>query len=303
MSRGRSGGGEETEATESPGAGGRPGATGSKGRRGGRTKTAGQTASPCPRCGASARGNFCDKCGTSLRSEPCPRCGASSPVGARFCTRCGETLTARAGGTTGSGFTANLGWWAAGFLLVVLIAVVAWPVLIREPQPVAQPFPGEIAPGQAGGVAGGSGVDLSQLTPRQAADRLFDRVMRASEAGDQAQVGQFLPMTLQAYEMVEPLDADGQFHVALLHQTGGDFQAALQTAREVLEQDPDHLLLLYAAAQATQAMGDDEATAAYNQHILDVYDAERARARQEYLDHSPIVDKLADEARAYLAGS
>ena len=64
------------------------------------------------------------------------------------------------------------------------------------------------------------------MSPRQAADRLFNRVMAASENGDTAEALQFAPMALQAYDNLGTLDNDARYHVALLHLTAGDIKSA-----------------------------------------------------------------------------
>ena len=85
------------------------------------------------------------------------------------------------------------------------------------------------------------------MTPREAADRLYDRIMRAASAGDSAEALAFLPMALDAYNLVVPLDADGHYHVSLLHALGGDYHMAREVADRALADVPSHLLLLGAA--------------------------------------------------------
>ncbi len=52
----------------------------------------------CPHCGAPLRpgARFCSRCGQSLLTAAilCPHCGAPLRPGARFCSRCGQTLPA-----------------------------------------------------------------------------------------------------------------------------------------------------------------------------------------------------------------
>lgn len=150
------------------------------------------------------------------------------------------------------------------------------------------------------GAAGGSGVDLSNMSPREVADRLFNRVMSSAETGDSAGVALFLSNAITSYEMARPLDADGLFHLALLQKTAGDHQAALAAAREVLDEDPDHLLNLAAAAEAAAELGDTQAAAAYYEHLLEVFDAEVAAGRTEYRIHSAIISRLRSEAEVFL---
>lgn len=262
----------------------------------------------CSRCGRAAEGAFCSWCGAALGSRDCTRCGAELEPGARFCNQCGAPLAeegaagAEAGaggdgdppaGTGRSTDVSQLGWWVAGGTLVALILIVAYPVLRQDavaPDGGATPAEGA-APG-----AGASSVDLSSMTPREAADQLFDRVMRAASAGDSAEVRGFLPMSIQAYERARPLDVDGLFHLALMRYTGGDGEGALATALEGLEEHPSHLLNLGMAAQAAVLTGAEEVARGHYGTLLDVWDEELGRGVPEYEAHGNMLPGLRQEA-------
>lgn len=263
----------------------------------------------CTQCGAQARGRFCASCGASLENIACPGCGADIPPGTRFCTSCGSPARAGSGRAGGGGATAvappspgrgsDLGWWVAGGLLTVIL--VAGSIMLFLGDSGA-----ESATGDPGGTAGPglgptSNVDLSSMTPRQAADRLFDRVMRAVESGNTEEATSFLPMAIQAYDLARPLDADGIFHLALLQAAGGDFSASLETAREGLEEDPEHLLILSAAAQAAQESGDVDAAQEYATLILDAWDREMALQREEYNIHATLLPLVREDAELLLS--
>jgi tetratricopeptide (TPR) repeat protein len=181
----------------------------------------------------------------------------------------------------------------AGALFVVLIVVAA--LLVLRPDDRDRPF-SQLAVDPTGS----SAVDLSSMSAREMADRLFNRVMSAAEAGDSAEGARFLSKAITSYEMARPLDADGLYHLALLHQTSGDHEAALAAAREVLDNTPDHLLNLSAAAEAAAEIGDAQAAAAYYEHLLEVFDAEVAADRAEYRIHSIMISRLRSEAEAFL---
>ena len=186
-------------------------------------------------------------------------------------------------------------WWVAGGALVGLLLIVAYPVIQGGSG-------GQASPPVSGGTAatGMSSVDLNSMTPREAADRLFNRVMIAVEAGDSAQVVGFLPMAISAYEIAEPLNADGLFHLAMLKQTGGDFEGALEAALAGLEENPDHLLNLAAAARASHALGDEEAARTRYSRLLEVWDEELASGLVDYDDHPGQLPELRAEAEAFL---
>jgi tetratricopeptide (TPR) repeat protein len=134
------------------------------------------------------------------------------------------------------------------------------------------------------------------MTPREAADRLFNRVMTAASQGDTTQAQTFLPMAIAAYARVDSIDADGRFHLAQLQRLNGDPAAELAQADSILEVDPNHLFGLYSAAEAYEAIGrTDEARARYRA-FLDHLDAERARGLPEYADHEMLFPSMKEHA-------
>ena len=141
-------------------------------------------------------------------------------------------------------------------------------------------------------------MDLSSMTPREAADRLFNRVMTAVANNDSSEVVGFLSMAIRAYELAEPLDADGKFHLSLLRLTATLNEEGLGEAEEILEEQPDHLLGLAAAADASLALGDTASARAYYRRWLDVYDAEMAKDVAEYRDHTQMIPGMRAKAEA-----
>jgi hypothetical protein len=118
------------------------------------------------------------------------------------------------------------------------------------------------------------------------ADRLFDRIMRDREQGNEESARSFVPMAIQAYEYAAPLDADGLFHLSLIHAAGGDYVAARRTAMQILDRSPTHLLGLAALAEASLSAGDSVAARAAFGTFLQNVSAEKAKALPEYSDHA-----------------
>lgn len=160
----------------------------------------------------------------------------------------------------------------------------------------AQAVPAGSAPG--GATMGASGTtDISNMTPREAADRLYDRIARANEAGDTAQVAFFGPMALQAYANVTPLDADARLHIGLIQLAVGNAPAALAQADTISRTAGSHLFGPLLRARAAEAAGDRAAaTTAFRAYQRD-YDAERARSLQEYQLHDTMMSQARDDAR------
>ena len=190
-------------------------------------------------------------------------------------------------------------WYLAGAALVVLIAVVLlWPrggsdavagndgrmPISQIPEPAGDP------------AAAGTPPQLTG-TPREQADRLFNRIMTEQAGGDTTQAKFFLPMALQAYDMAGELDADGLYHLSLLHALGGDYASARTTAEKILATSPNHLLALSAAGNAARDQGDQATAKKYYQRFLAAYNTESTRTDiGEYRDHGRAFPDLKEEA-------
>lgn len=250
----------------------------------------------CKKCGAEAKGNFCSSCGAQMKQAACPSCGGAAKPGDSFCTQCGATLAGGVKTAPAAGGMGNLGWWMAGGTLLILIMVLGYPVFTQgggsDSSPAVDPLSGP-PPGI---------VDLSQLSPREAADRLFDRVMRGLSSGDTAGAMGFMPMAINAYQLLDSLDADAQFHLALLQLRNGEAEESLVTSRAGLEQFPGHLLLLSTAGEAAVEVGDDAAAEAFYRTTLEVFDAEVAKQLWEYQAHEGLIPEIRATAEAFLAG-
>lgn len=263
--------------------------------------------SKCPKCGKAGSGKFCQHCGSPMGENFCNQCGAKVSGGARFCNQCGAPQAGAKGGGGGGHRAAvaatvggsNAPWWIAAVAMLGLILVLG--VNMVKPAGPAAPTGGMPPAGGGNPAAGQSAVDLSSMSPREAADRLFDRVMRTVSAGDTAGALAFQPMAVQAYESAEPLDLDGLFHQALLEGLA-DPAAALATTQRMLALEPDHLLALGEAAQASLDLGDTAQAEEYFRHLVRVYDTQFARNLVEYDGHRNIVVEMKSTADAFLAG-
>jgi hypothetical protein len=252
----------------------------------------------CSNCGAQSDGAFCSECGAPLKGAKCRDCNAPLSAGARFCNNCGTpTGLAAARGEP----TNKMPWILAGASLVVLLGVLAWPALSGNKEDETA---GRVPISQMTDAAGAGGAPAAPGpltgTPREQADRLFNRVMTERAGGDTAQAKFFVPMAVQAYDNAGAQDNDALYHVSLLHEVAGDYRASREAAEKILATDPNHLLALSAAANAARATGDNTAARNYFQKFMQNYDVESKSTKQEYLDHGKVLPDLKTEAEAFL---
>jgi hypothetical protein len=138
--------------------------------------------------------------------------------------------------------------------------------------------------------------DISQMSPEERAQRLFDRVMRLQEEGKQDSVQFFLPMAVGAYQQLPAMSLDSHFDVGLLQLAGGDVAAGLSEADAIRQQAPNHLFIFVLRARAAQARNDTRALTQAYQDFLKNESAERARNRPEYSEHARILDAFHTQA-------
>ena len=219
----------------------------------------------------------------------CHACGAQLSSTARFCHKCGAAVA-----TTGAtGWRAGFPWALAGAALGALVTVVAMRSVGAgagnrergaEPTEAAAPGPRLAAP------------DISQMSPEERANRLFNRVMLLAEAGKNDSVLFFLPMALGAYAQLPSLDADARYHVGLLELAGGDVGGALAQADTIQRAVPNHLFIYVLRAHAYQAQGNTAQEQRAYADFLRHEQAELALKRAEYDDHREALTSFHSEA-------
>jgi tetratricopeptide (TPR) repeat protein len=165
---------------------------------------------------------------------------------------------------------------------------------------MAQLPAGPQAPGGAAGMDAGS-VDLASMSPRERADRLFNRVMQGMSGGDTTRIGFFTDMAIQAYGMVPERDADLHYHLGELYRAKGDLNAARAQADTLMAMDAQHLFGLFGAAQVEQARGNAEGAATFFRQFLDAYAPQIAANRPEYTEHMQALPVMRAEAQRITA--
>lgn len=253
----------------------------------------------CPSCEAPASGRFCPQCGVAIDAQ-CRECQNPLPAGARFCNQCGVAVGAQPAPAPAR--QPVLAWAIAGAAVVVLAGVVVAPRMGGGAQPAAAAAAAALPQGPA--VPGGdpSSVDLASMTPRERADRLFNRVMQGLAGGDTTRLGFFAGMAIQAYGMVPERDADLHYHLGELYRVTGDAARARAQADTILAADPQHLFGLFGAAQAEQERGNGDAAKALYRRFLDAYAAQVARNLPEYREHQQGLPAMRAEAQQAVGG-
>jgi hypothetical protein len=218
--------------------------------------------------------------------QNCPQCDAEVRPGSRFCQSCGHPLS-------GAGGRRALPWVIAGATVAVLSAVL----LVR--------LTSEKVPAAAAGVPPELGTampapDISNLSPRERADRLFNRVMSAAERGDSGEMQFFVPMALQSYALVGPVDPDARYHVGMIDVVNHDYRAALAQADSIARAVPTHLFANLLRIQVATSRGDAAARMQAYRAFTAAYSSESAAQRPEYEEHRVVLEHTRDEARKAL---
>src|SRR5256885_1369350 len=146
-----------------------------------------------------------------------------------------------------TGWRAGFPWAIAGAALGALVTVLALRATGNRP--------GAGSTEQSASSSVLRAPDISQMSPDERANRLFNRVMILAEAGKNDSVRFFLPMALGAYGQLPTLDADARYHVGLLQLAGGDANGALAQADTIRQAIPTHLFIYVLRAHAYQAQG------------------------------------------------
>jgi hypothetical protein len=257
-------------------------------------------AKTCPNCAAPTSGRYCSECGAAVTDAVCAGCRSLLSPGARFCHRCGTAVGSQPVTASEPRSAASaLPWAVAAIAMLALIALVAGQRFGGRTSSTTAtstgnaPFAASTGPGDAA-----RAPDISNLSPRERADRLFDRVMRLSSEGKTDSVQFFAPMALSVYQTLGPLDADLRYDFGRVAEVAGVADIARAQADSILASDSTHLLGLVLAVRAAQLQRDETAADGYRKRLLAAESSESAKQLPEYQRHqSDILDALAEARR------
>jgi hypothetical protein len=148
--------------------------------------------------------------------------------------------------------------------------------------------------------AGVRAPDISSLSPQERADRLYNRVMTLATQGKTDSVQFFAPMAIQAYLMVEPLNADQRYDMGRIGEVAGALPLAKAQADSILLQNPNHLLGLILEARLAVLAGDTANLHTYERRLIAAEKPEMAKKREEYLRHQDDISNALQQARKSL---
>jgi hypothetical protein len=184
----------------------------------------------------------------------------------------------------------------------VLLALIVFKV-VRDARPVVAPdmanAGAESARESVGAGLGGTvtqAPDISQMTPRERFDRLFNRIMQAAERGDTAQIDRFTPMALGAYAQLDTVDADARYHAAVLRMQVGDLPGALALADTILAGSPGHLFGYVIRGTVAEFQHDTARLIQAERDFRGHFPTESAAGRPEYREHQPVIEEFKQKA-------
>jgi hypothetical protein len=182
--------------------------------------------------------------------------------------------------------------------IVIMVATIVWYVVRVKPAAAAPDMAnnGAIPAAESRTPPGATPPDISQMTPRQRFDRLYDRIVRGLEQNDSATVLRFAPMAFSAYAQLDSVDALARFDVGTLHATLGDLPAATALADTILALSPHHLFGYMLQGAVADFQGNKAALEQSYRGFLASYEAELKSGKPEYRIHQPLVDDFHQRA-------
>ena len=198
------------------------------------------------------------------------------------------------------GLASALPWAVAAIALLALVALVAGQRIARSRPASASAVATDDGAQSGTGDASRAPVaapDISNLTPEQRAERLFNVIMTRFEEGDTARVQFLAPMALQAYQQLPRLTIDDRYHLGRIGAVTGIAQLTTAQADTILRMQPTHLLGLLLAAQGARMRGDESAARGFDKRLLAAQAAELKKQLPEYAQHANDIARAIDSAK------
>jgi hypothetical protein len=154
--------------------------------------------------------------------------------------------------------------------------------------------PSDAGPPEAGAVRA---PDISQLSPQERADRLFNRVMSLNGQGKSDSVLFFAPMAIESYRMLSPLNTDQRYDLGRIAEVAGALPLAKAQADTILQENPTHLLGLVLAARVASLENRPADRVSYVAKLEKAYPSEVAKKLPEYDRHAADIKDVMGSAK------
>lgn len=148
--------------------------------------------------------------------------------------------------------------------------------------------------------SGARAPDISNMSPQERADRLYNRVMTLATEGKVDSVQFFAPMALIAYRDLAPFNADERYDMGRIGEVAGALPFAKAQADSILLANPNHLLGLILEARLATIAGDTTQLRTYERKLLTAEKGELATKRDEYTRHQDDISNALRQARKSL---
>jgi hypothetical protein len=230
--------------------------------------------------------------------------------GALFCHRCGLAIGSTVQNSTPVSRAPNapppasrpqsgsqfLPWSIAALALVAVVAILAGQRFgTSDPTSATQPET-QTPLGDGQGVV--RAPDISSLSPRERADRLYDRMMRLASENKKDSVQFFAPMALSAYDALGPLDLDLRYDFGRIAEISDNLAVAQAQADSILAESPTHLLGLILAGRVAALRTNNAQRDQLARRLMQAEPAETKKSLEEYTRHRGDIDAALSEARA-----
>jgi hypothetical protein len=142
--------------------------------------------------------------------------------------------------------------------------------------------------------------DISNLSPEERADRLYNRVMLLASQGKVDSVQFFAPMAITSYQLLAPLNIDQRYDMGRVAEVAGALPLARAQADSILLENPTHLLGSILQARLASLAGDTTRLRGFERRLLAAEKAELATKKAEYTRHQDDIASALTQARANL---
>ena len=218
----------------------------------------------------------------------CPKCGKKNTGSAKYCNNCGIQIN-KVSDTQSPTLKIFL------LLLIIMFVSIAGSLGIfigfSNYSGEGNVLEKNLIPSQSL-VQNSRPPDLSTMSPREAADRLFNRVMAASERGNADEARRFAPMAVQAYKLIENINLDGLFHLGLMNLVIKNNKDVMAFAKRIKDEVPNHLLALFLEYKVAALMQDASQKNKIGRIFLKSYPEEIKIDREEYVAHRISIEDL-----------